>query len=144
MQEYPLRKPIENHYLDARRLSFNGPPVIDLFDARPETIRLPRSPKNPAPKVKFLPPIFVLMLGSTYFLVFLCIMMIIPILQLCIGIVYFSKCPINSKIPVFLIVAGAGGLTNILLMILIVSQKFITFIDYYQTLVMNISILFFN
>jgi hypothetical protein len=107
-------------YTDVHQLGFSGPPFINLFDPHIHNNKLPHLSIETEKKVNFLPPCIALILGSTYFLVVLCILIIIPILQLTIGIVYRNQCPVNFYIPIYLIVAGSFGFANISLMLLIV------------------------
>ncbi|CAF4006773.1 unnamed protein product [Adineta steineri] len=58
-------------------------------------------------------------LGSVYCLVILCILLVIPILQLAIGASFQNQCPVSPNIPTYLIVSGACGIATILLTIII-------------------------
>jgi hypothetical protein len=67
----------------------------------------------------WIPGIF----GSGFCLIFLCIILVIPILQLVFGLVFQNQCPIKNQIPLYLIVSGACGIANIL-MIFICQMKY--------------------
>ncbi|CAF0787719.1 unnamed protein product [Adineta ricciae] len=71
-------------------------------------------------KLDFIPGPIILILGSVYTLIVLCILLIIPILQLAFGGAYLGQCPVEQNIPIYLIVTGACGLASILLTIMIV------------------------
>ncbi|CAF0797841.1 unnamed protein product [Adineta ricciae] len=71
-------------------------------------------------KLNLIPGPILLILGSVYTLIVLCILLIIPILQLAFGGSYLGQCPVEPNIPVYLIVTGACGLASILLTIMIV------------------------
>jgi hypothetical protein len=64
-------------------------------------------------------------LGTTYCLVVLCILLIIPIIELAIGSTFRNQCTINPNIPTYLVVTGACGLASIVLTIAIVRYYFV-------------------
>lgn len=103
----------QRSFADPHRFSTNGPPLTNLFDPQINNGKLPRPPTESRKKPKFLPPFLALVLGSTYFLVALCIVLVVPILQLSIGAAYRNQCPGRSNIPVYLIVAGVCGCVSI-------------------------------
>ncbi|CAF1376407.1 unnamed protein product [Adineta steineri] len=70
-------------------------------------------------KLKFIPGPLAAILGSVYCLVILCILLVIPILQLAIGASFQNQCPVSPNIPTYLIVSGACGIATILLTIII-------------------------
>jgi hypothetical protein len=82
--------------------------------------------KNP---MKFIPEPLFIILGSTYCLVILCILLVVPILELAIGAAYRNQCTINSNIPVYLIVTGACGIASIVLTMAIVRYEFGNFVE---------------
>ncbi|CAF0770754.1 unnamed protein product [Rotaria sordida] len=51
----------------------------------------------------------------------LCIILVIPILEVAIGASYRGQCPINPNIPIYLIVTGACGMTTIFLVLVIIA-----------------------
>ncbi|CAF0807845.1 unnamed protein product [Adineta steineri] len=106
--------------LSSHRLSFGGPPFTNVFDEQIHNEKLPRQTRDSAKKINFLPPFLALILGSTYFLIALCIILVLPILQLAIGIAYYNQCPVNFYIPIYLIVTGACGCAGVGLTIIIV------------------------
>lgn len=121
---FPSRPPPQAQYqppyIEMHRTSISGPPFVNFFDGQILHDKLPRPQTKIEKKVNFLPPFLALMLGSTTFLVMMCILLVVPILELTIGLVYRTQCPINSNIPLYLIVAGACGIVTIALIIIIV------------------------
>lgn len=75
-------------------------------------------------QLKFLPKPLLIILGSTNCLIFLCIVLIVPIIEVAIGGAYRDQCTINPNIPVYLIVTGACGIATIVLTLVIVRQDF--------------------
>jgi hypothetical protein len=63
-----------------------------------------------------------LLLGSTYILISFCILLILPILQVAFGASFVGQCPINSNIPIYLIVSGVCGISSIMLILISVSR----------------------
>jgi hypothetical protein len=126
MAQYPI--PISSYrqqpFPPTQRLSISGPPFSNLFDQQINNGRLPRPRADRQRKIKFLPPFLALILGSTYFLISLCIILVVPILELAIGIAYKNQCPINFYIPIYLIVTGACGIAGVGLTIVIVRYFF--------------------
>ena len=61
---------------------------------------------------------------SIYLLVLLCIVSVIPTLQVAIGTTYRTECTINPNIPVYLIVAGTCGWAHFLLGAILVRYHF--------------------
>jgi hypothetical protein len=82
--------------------------------------RQPATANNTKEKFDYIPSAVTAVLSSIYFLIVLCIMLIIPILELAIGAAYRDQCPINPNIPVYLIVTGACGIATIVLTLMIV------------------------
>ena len=121
---FPSRPPLQTQYqppfTDIHRPSISGPPVINFFDSQIHNEKLPRPQSRTEKKVNFLPPFLALTLGSTPFLIVMCILLVVPILELVMGLVYRTQCTINGNIPMYLIVSGACGVTTIVLMITIV------------------------
>ncbi|CAF0860614.1 unnamed protein product [Rotaria sordida] len=105
-----------------QRPSVGGPPFSNVFDEHIDSSRLPRLNIASERQIKFLPPFVSLILGSKYFLIALCILLIVPILELAIGIAYQDQCSVNPNIPRYLIVTGACGLMVIALTIMIVGS----------------------
>jgi hypothetical protein len=126
MAQYGI--PVPSNQLQAypptQRLSVGGPPFSNLFDQQINNGKLPRPRIDRGKRINFLPPFLSLILGSTYFLVALCIILVIPILELAIGIAYKDQCTINPYIPVYLIVTGACGIGGVGLTIVIVGFDF--------------------
>lgn len=108
-----------------QRLSFSGPPFANLFDQQLNTGKLPRLKPDGPRKIKFLPPFLSLILSSTYFLVVLCIILVIPTLELAIGLAYKDQCPVEKYIPIYLIVTGVCGMAGVGLTIVIVRFYFL-------------------
>jgi hypothetical protein len=120
-RQLPYPTEIQRPFHPTQRPSVCGPPFSNLlFDPQINNVKLPRPRFESTKRVKFLPPFLSLILGSTYFLVALCIILIIPVLELAIGIAYKDQCTINTYIPVYLIVTGACGIAGVGLTILIV------------------------
>ena len=119
-QQQPFPSIVQRSYPPTHRLSVGGPPFTNVFGEQINIEKLPRQKNETKKKINFLPPFLSLILGSTYFLVALCIILIIPILQLAIGIAYIKQCPINLYIPIYLIVTGACGFAGVGLTIVIV------------------------
>ncbi|CAF2424773.1 unnamed protein product [Rotaria sp. Silwood2] len=71
--------------------------------------------------IESIPKPILAILGSIHCLVILCVTLIIPILEVAIGASYRDQCPINSNIPVYLIVTGACGMATIVLAVVIVA-----------------------
>ena len=111
---------LQQPFHPAQRLSVGGPPFSNVFDQPINHQRLPQPRLETGKQIKFLPPVFSLILGSTYFLVALCIILVIPILELVIGIIYKDECDINRYIPIYLIVTGACGIGGVGLTLIIV------------------------
>jgi len=126
MAQYPqssrqqLQSETQRPFPNSQRLSVGGPPFSNVFDEQINIRKLPRLRQNSVAKTNFLPPFLVLILSSTYFLIALCIILIVPILQLSIGLTYMSQCPVNRLIPIYLIVTGACGIGSIGLTIMMV------------------------
>ena len=116
-----LRQP----FYPPHRLSVGGPPFPSVFDQPINHKKLPLPKQETEKRVNFLPPFLSLILGSTYFLVALCIILVIPILQLVIGIAYKDECDINRNIPIYLIVTGACGIAAVVLTLIIVRSHFL-------------------
>lgn len=94
-----------------------------------DTAEAPRQSSSAVDKEAFqpldlIPAPLTLLLGSIPFFIFLCILLVIPILQVAIGGAYRNQCSINSNIPVYLIVSGSCGIAAILLILAIVSYHF--------------------
>ncbi len=123
-QQQPFPTIIQRPYPPTQRLSVGGPPFTNFFDPQINHEKLPRQKYDTRKRIKFLPPFLSLILGSTYFLVALCIILVIPILELAIGIAYKDQCTINPYIPVYLIVTGACGIGGVGLTIVIVGFDF--------------------
>ncbi|CAF4230644.1 unnamed protein product, partial [Adineta steineri] len=56
--------------------------------------------------------------GSVQTFVLLCVLLVIPILQLAIGASFQNQCPVSPNIPTYLIVSGACGIATIVLTII--------------------------
>jgi hypothetical protein len=59
-------------------------------------------------------------LGTTYCLVTLCILLILPIIEVAIGSSFRDQCTIEPRIPTYLVVTGACGIASIVLTLAIV------------------------
>ncbi len=70
---------------------------------------------------EFFPSWFTGILGSGFCLIFLCIILVVPILELIFGLIFQNECPIDNRIPIFLIVTGACGIGSILLSLIMVT-----------------------
>jgi len=123
-RQQSLPTEIQPSFPHPHRLSYGGPPFSNLFDQQINNRKLPRIRVEGGQKIKFLPPFLSLILSSTYFLVALCIILLIPILELAIGLAYTNQCPINKYIPIYLIVTGACGIAGVGLTIVIVRVYF--------------------
>jgi hypothetical protein len=119
-QQQQFQTEIQRPFPNTQRLSVGGPPFSNVFDDQINIRKLPRLRQNSLEKTSFLPPFLVLILSSTYFLIALCILLVVPILQLSIGLTYLSQCPVNRLIPIYLIVSGACGIGSIGLTIMMV------------------------
>lgn len=134
MAQYPMTfnpqqsysNDVQHTYHPTARLSVAGPPFTNVFDQQIDSRKLPRPRVEVQKRIKFLPPFLSLILGSRYFLVVLCILLVIPIVELIIGIVYKNNCTINSYIPIYLIVTGACGIGGVGLTIVIVRFPFVS------------------
>ena len=73
-----------------------------------------------AGQLNFVPKALIAVLASTYCLIILSILLIIPIIEIGIGAAYRNQCTINPNIPVYLIVTGACGIATIVLTFVIV------------------------
>lgn len=122
---------IRQPFYPPHRLSVGGPPFSSYFDQPINHRKLPHPKHESDKRVNFLPPFLSLILGSTYFLVVLCIILIIPILQLAIGIVYKDECDINRNIPIYLIVTGACGIAAVVLTLIIVRFDILFLVDHH-------------
>ncbi|CAF5138432.1 unnamed protein product, partial [Rotaria magnacalcarata] len=86
--------------------------MTDIEATRGQPSRTDAEGKMP---LDLIPKSLMVVLGSTYCLLVLCVLLVIPILQLAIGASYRDQCTINSNIPVYLIVTGACGMATIIL-----------------------------
>ncbi|CAF1026292.1 unnamed protein product [Adineta ricciae] len=120
MTQEPLPAIYPRPYTSNHRLSVGVPQFSNVFAEPIKHDKLPRQTYDRTKRIRFLPPFLALILRSTYFLVALCIVLVIPILQLVFGIVYLDQCPINVYIPIYLIVTGACGIAAIGLTMVIV------------------------
>jgi hypothetical protein len=134
MEQYPTsvsanrqQLEIQRSFPATHRLSVGGPPFANLFDPQINDGKLPRPRADSFHRINFFPPFLSLILGSTYFLVVLCIILVVPILELAIGIAYKDQCTVNTYIPIYLIVTGAFGIVGIALTIVIVRYFFLFF-----------------
>ena len=50
-------------------------------------------------------------------LIYICFLLALPITKLVLGIIYVKDCPINKKIPVYIIISGACGLAIIIFLL---------------------------
>jgi hypothetical protein len=91
--------------------------ILDLEAQRGKPTVTTDTTENP---LKYIPGPLMVILSSTYCLVILGILLVIPILELAIGAAYINQCTINSNIPVYLIVTGVCGITSIILSLTIV------------------------
>ncbi|CAF0917962.1 unnamed protein product [Adineta ricciae] len=66
--------------------------------------------------------------GTTYFLISTLLASIIPIIELAIGLSYKGQCPIDQRIPTYMIVAGICGLALVGLSVLL-ALTFMCFIS---------------
>jgi hypothetical protein len=119
-QHQPMPMEIQRSFSPTHRPSYGGPPFANLFDQPIDSRKLPRPRVDTERRINFLPPFLALILSSTYFLVALCIILVIPILELAIGIVYVNQCSVNPNIPIYLIVTGGCGFAGVGLTIVIV------------------------
>jgi len=78
------------------------------------------STNNNPTKINFLPSWVTGVLGSGFSLIFLCIMLVIPILELVFGLVFQNQCTIDYRIPIYLIVSGACGIASISIILILV------------------------
>ncbi|CAF2315735.1 unnamed protein product [Rotaria sp. Silwood2] len=117
-QQVPIEIP--RSFTSIQRPSVGGPPFTNYFDEHVKNSKLPRLSVASERKIKFLPPFLSLLLGSNYFLIVLCILLIVPVLELAIGVAYQDQCPVSSYIPKYLIVTGACGIIVIALTIMII------------------------
>jgi len=85
------------------------------------------SPLRAKGPTSYVPAGVALAFGSTYFLISTLIASIIPILQLAVGWYYNGQCPIQQKIPTYLIVSGVCGLALVALSVLM-ALTFILFL----------------
>ncbi|CAF0806959.1 unnamed protein product [Rotaria sp. Silwood1] len=132
MAQYPIPKsstqqqqvPIEipRSFTSIQRPSVGGPPFSNFFDGYNNHSKLPRLSIASERRINFLPPFLSIILGSNYFLIVLCILLIVPILELAIGIAYQDQCSVNIYIPRYLIVTGACGIILIALTIMIIAS----------------------
>ena len=56
--------------------------------------------------------------GTVAVLIYLCFALALPIAKLVLGILYINDCRVNNKIPLYMIVSGAGGLAMVLFLLL--------------------------
>lgn len=79
-------------------------------------------------QMPYIPAPLATALSSVPCFIFLCVLLIIPVLQLAFGATYKHQCPIQPFIPTYLIVSGACSLVGILL-VLIVVRNILFFYD---------------
>jgi hypothetical protein len=91
--------------------------ILDIEAQRGKSIGTRDTTDN---QLKFIPAPLMIILSSTYCLIILSVLLIVPILQLAIGAAYRDQCTINSNIPVYLIVTGVCGIASIVLTLVIV------------------------
>ncbi|CAF1456874.1 unnamed protein product, partial [Didymodactylos carnosus] len=117
--------PNEQEYVNS------SPPFTDIVSDR--STRPPSIIEQPTPQSKgrakdeelpridqVLPGPITVILGSTYCLVVLCVILIIPILQVAIGASYKNQCRLEPYIPIYLIVSGSCGIATLVLVIVVV------------------------
>lgn len=63
---------------------------------------------------------YVIRIASIRILIIFCALLIIPVLKFAFGVHFIDKCPINPKIPIYLVVFGICGIVWILLFYLLV------------------------
>ena len=108
-------------YSISARPNIDEPNFANIIDLEGQRAKQIGAADTAEPQFNFLPGALVLVLSSTYCLIVLCILLIVPILELAIGAAYINQCPINSNIPVYLIVTGVCGIATIILTLTIVS-----------------------
>jgi hypothetical protein len=91
--------------------------ILDLEGQRAKQTGTAETTENP---FKFIPGPLMIILSSTYCLIILSILLVVPILELAIGAAYIDQCTINPNIPVYLIVTGVCGIASIILSLTIV------------------------
>ncbi len=52
---------------------------------------------------------------SVFSLICLCIILVISILELVFGLIFANQCPIDNRIPLYLVVSGTCGIANIIM-----------------------------
>jgi hypothetical protein len=106
----------QQSYSTSRQVNSVATPFTEIFNIEERPATMSEEDKSSS----FIPKSIAVILGSTYCLIILCILLVVPILELAIGATYRNQCPINSNIPVYLIVTGACGIATIVLTIAIV------------------------
>ncbi|RDD47640.1 hypothetical protein TrispH2_000878 [Trichoplax sp. H2] len=92
-------------------LPFPGPPPS--YSEVVKKIRRTREESDNYPQ--FFGKIFKMIIGTFGFTIFLGIFLAIPISLIVIGAIYKDQCPVQPKIPIYLIVLGSFGLLKNLL-----------------------------
>lgn len=98
--------------------------VMDLEGQREKSYGTMNETEN---KLKFIPGPVVALLGSMTFFIVLCVLLILPILEVAIGAHYRDQCPINPLIPTYLVVTGACGIVSIVFTLTVVGNKLLLF-----------------
>jgi hypothetical protein len=121
-QQQKQKIPIEGQksYFTSEEIGAGGPTITEVFKMEENKEEKPTTISEEDKSSSFIPKSLVVILGSTYCLIILCVLLVVPILELAIGATYRNQCPINSNIPVYLIVTGACGIATIVLTIAIV------------------------
>jgi hypothetical protein len=65
--------------------------------------------------------------GSVFSLIFLCIILVISILELVFGLIFANQCPIDNRIPLYLVVSGTCGIGNVIMIFNFVRLLFCIF-----------------
>ncbi len=117
----------QQSYSISRQFGAGDPPFTDVLKIEENREERPGTISEDEKNTGFIPKSIAVILGSTYCLIILCVLLVVPILELAIGAAYRNQCPINPNIPVYLIVTGACGIASIVLTIAIVRNDLLIF-----------------
>jgi len=120
MQQQQIQIEGQQSYSTSRQVNSVATTFTEVFNIEENREERPAKMSEDDKNSSFIPKSIAVVLGSTYCLIILCVLLVVPILELAIGATYRNQCPINSNIPVYLIVTGACGIATIVLTIAIV------------------------
>jgi hypothetical protein len=92
---------------NAPTLSLDSPPTYDSLFAK-----LKRAKEDSSNPFEYVSKACGIMCGSVLITIMFAISAALPAVMIVIGAIYINDCPINNKIPIWLVVSGAFGLLS--------------------------------